>query len=88
MSDIKTKPFFLMSNTIQNYAWGSIDSFSQLFDIANPQQQPQAELWMGAHPNGCSQVDYQGQKIRLSDLIASDPAHFLSANTAQTFGEL
>ena len=88
MSDIKTKPFFLMSNTIQNYAWGSIDSFSQLFDIANPQQQPQAELWMGAHPNGCSQVDYQGKKIRLSDLIASDPAHFLSANTAQTFGEL
>ncbi|WP_217518883.1 mannose-6-phosphate isomerase, class I [Vibrio metschnikovii] len=88
MSDIKTKPFFLMSNTIQNYAWGSIDSFSQLFDIATPQQQPQAELWMGAHPNGCSQVDYQGQKIRLSDLIASDPAHFLSANTAQTFGEL
>ncbi|MBC5832780.1 mannose-6-phosphate isomerase, class I [Vibrio metschnikovii] len=88
MSDIKTKPFFLMSNTIQNYAWGSIDSFSQLFDIANPQQQPQAELWMGAHPNGCSQVDYQGQKTRLSDLIASDPAYFLSANTAQTFGEL
>lgn len=88
MSDIKTKPFFLMSNTIQNYAWGSIDSFSQLFDIANPQQQPQAELWMGAHPNGCSQVDYQGQKTRLSDLIASDPAHFLSANTEQTFGEL
>lgn len=88
MSDIKTKPFFLMSNTIQNYAWGSIDSFSQLFDIANPQQQPQAELWMGAHPNGCSQVDYQGKKIRLSDLIVSDPAHFLSANTAQTFGEL
>ncbi|ADT85316.1 mannose-6-phosphate isomerase, class I [Vibrio furnissii] len=83
-----TTPFFVMKNQIQNYAWGSIDSISQLFDIANPEQQPQAEIWMGAHPNGCSEVELNGQPCLLSELIAQDKARFLSQQTAAQFGEL
>ncbi|SUG61113.1 mannose-6-phosphate isomerase [Salmonella enterica subsp. arizonae] len=37
-------------NSVQNYAWGSKTALTELYGIANPQQQPQAELWMGAHP--------------------------------------
>lgn len=80
--------FYRMDNVIQNYAWGSRDSLNQLFGIDNPNSQPQAEIWMGAHPNGCSQVETAGQSIKLSDLIAEDKAAFLSAPTAETFGEL
>ncbi|GAB1086185.1 MAG: mannose-6-phosphate isomerase, class I [Shewanella algae] len=83
-----TTPFFVMKNKIQNYAWGSIDSISQLFGIANPEQQPQAEIWMGAHPNGCSEVELNGQPCLLSELIAQDKARFLSQQTAAQFGEL
>lgn len=88
MNDITTMPFFIMKNKIQNYAWGSTDSIHKLFGIANPQQQPQAEIWMGAHPNGCSEVDINGEIYPLSDVIAHDKVRFLTEETAKTFGEL
>lgn len=88
MNDITTMPFFIMKNKIQNYAWGSKDSISKLFGIANPQQQPQAEIWMGAHPNGCSEVEINGETYTLSELIAYDKARFLTEKTAASFGEL
>lgn len=80
--------FFPMHNVIQTYAWGSRTSLNQLFDLPNPDQQPQAELWMGAHPNGCSLVELDQRTWRLSELIARDPAAFLSTDTANHFGEL
>ncbi len=80
--------FYLMNNPIQHYDWGSREALTQLFGIANPDQQPQAELWMGAHPNGCAQVDSDGVATRLSDLIARDPVATLGTATAQRFGSL
>ncbi|WP_312845306.1 type I phosphomannose isomerase catalytic subunit, partial [Vibrio cholerae] len=38
--------FFPMTNPIQNYAWGSKTAFQQLFELENPTDEPQAELWM------------------------------------------
>ena len=35
-------------NSVQNYAWGSKTALTELYGIANPDQQPMAELWMGA----------------------------------------
>jgi mannose-6-phosphate isomerase len=46
--------FLSMQNPIQGYDWGSHDALTTLFGIPNPAGKPQAELWMGAHPNGCS----------------------------------
>ena len=58
-------PFFLMCNPIQDYVWGSRDSLTTLFGIKNPEGKPQAELWMGAHPNGCSEVTLAGETVKL-----------------------
>ena len=77
-----------MNNVIQDYAWGSHTSIEMLFDIKNTTGKPQAELWMGAHPNGCSLVTINGESILLSDLINEDKEAFLSSPTAQNFGEL
>ncbi|MDQ2165117.1 mannose-6-phosphate isomerase, class I [Vibrio anguillarum] len=82
------QPFFLMDNVIQNYAWGSTTSIQHLFDIANPNNAPQAEIWMGAHPNGCSQIHVNGEPVSLLEMINQDKTAFLSAATATTFGEL
>jgi mannose-6-phosphate isomerase len=82
------RPFFLMDNVIQNYAWGSTTSIQHLFDIANPTKAPQAEIWMGAHPNGCSQIHVNGEPVSLLEMINQDKTAFLSAATAATFGEL
>ncbi|PNH93701.1 mannose-6-phosphate isomerase, class I [Vibrio diazotrophicus] len=79
--------FFVMNNLIQNYAWGSTTSINQLFGIDNPASKPQAEIWMGAHPNGCSTVLLDGEETKLSTLISKDMNAFLSKEVATRFGE-
>ncbi|HCG6383902.1 TPA: mannose-6-phosphate isomerase, class I, partial [Vibrio parahaemolyticus] len=80
--------FFKLNNPIQNYAWGSETALQELFGIENPNQEPQAEIWMGAHPNGCSKVQLKGEELLLSEFIAKDKAKILSTSTEQKFGTL
>ncbi|MBY7894043.1 mannose-6-phosphate isomerase, class I [Vibrio fluvialis] len=82
------KNLFKLENTIQNYAWGSKTAIQELFGVENSKQEAQAELWMGAHPNGCSKVELNGKKVLLSELIDSNKEGFLSPQTALSFGEL
>lgn len=77
---------FKLDNVIQNYAWGSQTSIQQLFGIENKAGEPQAEIWMGAHPNGCSKVEETGEL--LSDLIKKYPIETLGRYTHQRFGDL
>ncbi|EKM26165.1 mannose-6-phosphate isomerase, class I [Vibrio sp. HENC-03] len=77
-----------MDNKIQNYDWGSRTAIHDLFGFANEAQQPQAEVWMGTHPNGCSIVNQGSTNVSLSELIKQDPSAFLSQNTAEVFSDL
>ena len=86
---MSTSPrFYRMHNVIQDYAWGSTTSINQLFGTANPENKPQAEIWMGAHANGCSQIEVDGKQTLLSDVIEADKETMIGAETAGTFGEL
>ena len=80
--------FFPMENKIQNYAWGSTSSIHDLFGFENESQQPQAEVWMGTHPKGCSMVTFDKHLIPLSELINSNKSAYLSSDIAQEFGDL
>lgn len=80
--------FLLMQNPIQGYDWGSHDALTRLFDIPNPAGKPQAELWMGAHPNGCSEVTLAGEAQKLSALIDRAPVAVLGEATQARFGSL
>lgn len=76
-------------NSVQNYAWGSKTALTELYGIANPQQQPMAELWMGAHPKSSSQVvDANGQTVSLRDVIEKYKSTLLGDAVAERFGEL
>ncbi|WP_436858546.1 mannose-6-phosphate isomerase [Citrobacter tructae] len=76
-------------NSVQNYAWGSKTALTELYGLANPQQLPMAELWMGAHPKSSSQVaDASGKAVSLRDVIDNDKATLLGDAVAQRFGEL
>ncbi|WP_023602734.1 mannose-6-phosphate isomerase, class I [Aliivibrio logei] len=80
--------FFPMENKIQNYAWGSTSSIHELFGFENESQQPQAEVWMGTHPQGCSMVTFDQHPMPLSELINSNKSAYLSSDIAQKFGDL
>ncbi|MDE9524189.1 type I phosphomannose isomerase catalytic subunit, partial [Xenorhabdus bovienii] len=58
--------------------------------IGNPDNQPMAELWMGAHPKCSSLVaDPQtGETITLNTLIAKEPTKYLGDKVAQQFQRL
>ncbi|EIT7026121.1 mannose-6-phosphate isomerase, class I [Vibrio vulnificus] len=80
--------FFKLDNPVKNYEWGSKTAIQSLFGIDNPSGEPQAEIWMGAHPNGCSTVSIDGESVLLSKLIQSNQEGILSKATAEQFGEL
>ena len=62
-----------LTNSPQRYAWGSVDLIPQLVG-AEPDGQPQAELWFGTHPSSPAEVlDEVGGK--LADRI--EPLGFL-----------
>ena len=75
-----------LDNPIQNYAWGSKTSLTDLFGIANPNGEPQAEIWMGAHPNGCSTVRDHEESFSLRELIDASPESVLGTRMLNTFG--
>ncbi|KAB8313565.1 mannose-6-phosphate isomerase [Erwinia endophytica] len=75
-------------NSLQNYAWGSRQALTELYGIANPDHQPMAELWMGAHPKSPSFIDVDGQRRSLREVIEEDKARLLGNAVAEQFGEL
>lgn len=81
-----TSNMFKLKNVIQNYAWGSKTAITTLFGIKNSNNEPQAEIWMGAHVNGCSKNASTDQA--LIDIINEDKAALLGEYTATRFGEL
>lgn len=77
-----------MVNKIQNYLWGSKSSLTEIFGIPNIEQEAQAEVWMGTHPNGCSTIKVNDTTTSLSDFIKSKPEAVLSPRVYEHFHEL
>ena len=70
-----------LTGPVQHYAWGSTTAIPELLGL-EPDGQPYAELWLGAHPKGPADV----AGVRLDQLIASHPGVLGAASVAR-FGE-
>lgn len=76
---------------IQNYEWGKLgldSKVASLYKNANPsfevdENKPYAELWMGTHPNGPSQVKNNGKP--LLSVISENP-NYLGLKIIGKFG--
>ncbi|KLU14638.1 MULTISPECIES: mannose-6-phosphate isomerase [Xenorhabdus] len=79
-----------MTNKIQHYDWGSKTALTDIYGIENSDNQPMAELWMGAHPKCSSLVtDPQtGEMSALSMLIDQEPEKYLGRKVARQFQRL
>ena len=75
----------LLQNVIQEYAWGSKTAIPNLLGQPTPAEQPQAELWMGAHPKAPSQVLCEGRWRSLLEVIQENPEEILGEKTASRF---
>lgn len=74
-------------NVLRDYAWGSTTAIAAL--LGRPESGgPEAELWIGAHPDSPSLASSgdAGDSISLDQLIETDPEHFLGAASIEKFG--
>lgn len=74
-----------LTNTVRPYAWGSTTALPELLGV-EPTGEPQAELWMGAHPGAPSRLDRGDGPVPLSALIEADPHGELGVAVAERFG--
>ncbi|KJY43120.1 mannose-6-phosphate isomerase [Streptomyces sp. NRRL B-1568] len=74
-----------LANTVRPYAWGSTTAIPELLGV-RPTGEPQAELWMGAHPGAPSRIDRGPGPTALGDAIAADPEGELGPDTVRRFG--
>ena len=76
----------LMRNQIRPYAWGSRTAIAELTGAPCPAEHPQAELWMGAHPDDPSRLVRGDVEESLADVVATDPAGTMGGAVADAFG--
>lgn len=74
-----------LANPIRCYAWGSRTTLAELLGRP-PAVQPEAELWMGAHPRASSRVATAEGEVALNAWIARDPAGALGEDAVSRFG--
>jgi mannose-6-phosphate isomerase len=72
---------------MQHYDWGDTASIPTLTGWPNPQGQPCAELWMGAHPDLPSEVSLDGSWHPLDKVIAHSPEIILGSSVKEAFQE-
>ncbi|WP_273445109.1 mannose-6-phosphate isomerase, class I [Neolewinella agarilytica] len=72
-----------ISGVIQPYAWGGNRFLAEFLHQTNPENEPMAELWMGAHPKGPAQIN--GADKTLDQLITDTAVETLGERVASRF---
>jgi len=72
---------------IQRYGWGDRHFIPALLGTPSPAADPQAELWIGAHPDLPASVCLHPARVPLDALITAMPAAVLGADAAERFGD-
>ncbi|WP_030672743.1 mannose-6-phosphate isomerase, class I [Streptomyces sp. NRRL B-1347] len=70
-----------LTNTVRPYAWGSTTAIAGLLGV-EPTGEPQAEMWMGAHPGAPSRTE----RGPLNEVIDEDPRGELGPRAVDKFG--
>ncbi|GFE24336.1 mannose-6-phosphate isomerase, class I [Streptomyces nigrescens] len=74
-----------LANTVRPYAWGSTTALPELLGTT-PTGEPQAEMWMGAHPGAPSRIDRGAGPVSLAEVIDAAPEAELGADAVRAFG--
>ncbi len=74
-----------LRNDVQRYAWGSPTAIPDLLG-EEPDGEPVAELWIGAHPVLPSTVELDGEDVGLDTFAACRPDDVLGPAVRERFG--
>ena len=74
-----------LKNPVMEYEWGSLTDIPNLLGEKTPSENPQAELWIGAHPKAPSLVFVNGKWRLLTEIIQKYPEIILGKQTSERF---
>lgn len=78
---------YRLENPLRTYPWGSTTAIARLLG-REPTGDPEAELWLGAHPGSPSvAVLPDGTTLALDELIAANPEPMLGAAARSAYGD-
>ncbi|WP_250035534.1 mannose-6-phosphate isomerase, class I [Paractinoplanes maris] len=77
---------YSLTGVVRPYAWGSRTVIAELQGRPAPTDQPEAELWLGAHPGDPATVAGPDGPVSLETLIAGDPKGQLGEEVEREFG--
>ena len=75
-----------LDNAVQHYDWGQPNFIPGLLGTRNPDGQPVAELWIGAHADLPSLAIVEGSAVPFNDLIKAAPLAILGKTVFRRYG--
>ncbi|GAB2890711.1 mannose-6-phosphate isomerase, class I [Neomicrococcus lactis] len=79
---------YRLQNSVRNYAWGSETALAEILHTT-PSGKPEAELWIGAHPDAPSVVLSEGARAgQPLDAAIEDDAERMLGSAREQFGHL
>jgi mannose-6-phosphate isomerase, class I len=76
---------YKLKGVVQHYSWGGYSFIPNLLGKSNPDHQPFAEYWLGAHPNYSAEIE-NGQIKTLEQLIRINPEVVLGTSLSKFRG--
>ncbi|MFD1146633.1 mannose-6-phosphate isomerase, class I [Saccharothrix hoggarensis] len=73
-----------LETIVREYHWGSRTALAEMRGEPSPSPAPQAELWVGAHPDDPSRLADSG--VALDRYLAANPAGLLGPDSLAAFG--
>jgi mannose-6-phosphate isomerase len=77
----------LLRGAIRTYAWGSRTAIAELTGRPIPTAEPEAELWLGAHPGDPAWLVTEDGERSLLKSLRADPERQLGAAVRARFGD-
>ncbi len=77
----------LLRGAIRTYAWGSRTAIAEFTGRPVPAAHPEAELWLGAHPQDPARLDTDDGDVSLLDTLVADPDGQLGSVARSRFGD-
>ncbi len=86
---MKRMKMFPLKGSVQHYSWGGTAFLPALLNIENPNHEPFAEYWLGAHDKAPSFVEISSDEtVSLNKYIEQSPVEMLGDNIAENFHRL
>jgi len=79
---------YKLKGIIRDYDWGGVEFLSKFLSLSNPNHEPMAEYWLGAHDSASSILVTMNSEMGLNQFIEEEKEKVLGKTVTKKFGRL